>query len=206
MRIKWLIMILVIVVGILAWPELPDKIPLHWDISGNIDSFGSKFWIWLLPAIMLGVLLLFKLLPKIDPKKANYRRFKAEYEWIQVAIISLFAFIFIIQIVGSLNDNISIYTPRLLVGGIGLMLVMLGTPLKSLKQNFFVGIRTPWTLSNAKSWQKTHELGGRLFSGLGIIMIFDALINLKLFWSVATIALLAIVYLVVYSYYMAKQK
>lgn len=207
MKIKWLIFFLVVAVGALAWPQLPDMIPSHWNSAGEIDGYATKWIMWLMPAVMLGTLLLFRVLPKIDPKKINYKRFTSEYEWIQVALISFFSYFFLLQILAGLNEDFAAdYFSRLLFGGMGVMFILLGSPMRTLKQNFFVGIRTPWTLTNAKSWKKTHEMGGRLFIAMGGFFILGALLNWQLIWPIIITILAIVAFLFVYSYYVAKGK
>jgi uncharacterized membrane protein len=201
MRIKWVILALVAVVGVLAWPELPQQIPSHWNAEGAVDAYGSKWWIWLSPAIAVSMLVLFMVLPKIDPKKHNYKKFKNEYEWIQVALVSFFGYLFVLQLMAGLNDSYAENFVRLMIGGMGLMFILLGSPMRTLKQNFFVGIRTPWTLTNAKSWKKTHELGGKLFMAAGLLFIVDAVSNWQALWVNITALMVLVVFLFAYSYF-----
>jgi uncharacterized membrane protein len=158
-----------------AWPWAPDRIPVHWTFFGLPDRFGGK-WEGLLSvpleALVLYVFLL--LLPRIDPRRANYDAFSGPYTIIRTALVgamlSLDVFIHF-QIRGW-----SVGTRLVMPVVAGTMIMIFGNYLPKLKSNWFIGIRTPWTLSSEESWRKTHRLGGRLFVICGAVIIITSVL------------------------------
>lgn len=170
-----LILIVNLIVGIVAFQVLPQQVPGHFNINGQIDSYISKSSNFLLTTIMpLGMYLLMLALPYIDPKKANYRKFEKPYSIIKAIIILVFFAINLLVTAIALGFALNI--PVILCILIGLMYVLLGNYISVVKQNFFVGIRTPWTLSDPENWSKTHRVGGKTFVVSGILcMLFGFL-------------------------------
>jgi uncharacterized membrane protein len=158
------------VLAVVAWPQAPDSIPIHWGLSGEPDNYAGKFFGLLgAPLIALGVYVLMFFLPRLDPKQENYARFRSRYFFIRNIIIlmlfgiKLVTFLWVIGI--GINMNMVVFIIA------GLLLVLIGNYLGKLRQTWFIGIRTPWTLSSEESWNKTHRLGGRLFVLFGLVMI-----------------------------------
>jgi uncharacterized membrane protein len=160
----------------------------------------SKFWgLFLMPLILMGIALLFFAIPRIDPLKANIERFRKYYDGF---IILLFIFLLSINlqiILWSLGVKIS---PNVTFPiGLGLLFFYLGILCEHAKRNWFIGIRTPWTLSSDKVWDKTHKVGGKLFKVAGIITLVGAFFrNYVLFFIIIPVLVIA-VYTLVYSYF-----
>jgi len=160
----------------IVWKDLPETIATHFNASGEADGFGSKnTLIYLLLLLIGGVFLLFKIIPFIDPKK-RFEQMGDSYQKIQFFVLALMSAISIFLIYtaasgGNSNNN-------LLFALMGFFLMALGNYMPTLKPNYFVGIRTPWTLENETNWRKTHRLGGKVFmiSGL-IITLFSLLLD-----------------------------
>lgn len=173
MRSRWLGFLLAVVavgISIWAWPRLPDRVPTHWNLRGEPDGYSARIVaVTLAPAVLLGLAAVMQILPKIDPKRDNFPKYSDSY-WIVVNAILMFLLAIHIAIVGTgLGAPISM--GKLVPIGIGLLFVVLGSVLADIEPNWFMGIRTPWTLSSERVWRKTHETGGRLFVIAGVVII-----------------------------------
>ncbi|MEM7028226.1 MAG: SdpI family protein [Chloroflexota bacterium] len=172
-----LIAILIMVaVSAWAWPQLPSDalVPVHWNIDGEPDRFGSKFsGLFTLPLITAGLTLIFIFLPYVDPKKNNLVRSQKAY-LISWAVITIF--MLLTHIVTTLNivgRDVDVATTISI--GLGVMFLIIGNYMGKIRRNFMFGIRTPWTLSSELAWNKTHRLGGKLFMLVGALVILSGI-------------------------------
>ena len=194
-----LVVVLTLTVTILAYPELPDPLPSHWSLAGEVDGYLPKLWgVLIVPLGTVLVTTLLFLLPRIDPLKQNYPTFRRQYEGF---ILVFTAYLFAVQLwilLWGLGYPIS---PNVLLPPlIGALFIYLGFLMEHAGPNWFVGIRTPWTLSSERVWKKTHARGGLLFKIAGIIALAGALFGKYSLWLILVPVLVVSVYLVVYSY------
>lgn len=181
-----------------VWPEAPDRIPTHWNASGEADSYSGKFLgLFMLPLISLSLYPLFFILPKIDPRRGNYMLFWSKYILIRTIIITVFAAIHVFVCLWALDHEVNMATAMTMI--IGFLFIFLGNYMGKVRPNWFVGIRTPWTLSSEESWNKTHRLGGWAFVLSGLALIITGIINADLaiyavYGSVGAILVIPIVY------------
>ncbi|HEY2156324.1 MAG TPA: DUF1648 domain-containing protein [Isosphaeraceae bacterium] len=132
------------------YPRLPDRIPMHWNIRGEIDGWGSRNSVWLTPCVMLGLLGLFAILPALSPKPFDLGKSRSVYLFIMVLMIGLFGYIHVLILWAALNPKLDF--SRALVCGIMLMFALMGNVLGKIKRNLYVGVRTPWTLASERVW------------------------------------------------------
>ncbi|HYU32172.1 MAG TPA: SdpI family protein [Thermoanaerobaculia bacterium] len=188
-----------------VYARLPERIPSHWNAAGQVDGWSSRaLGAFLMPTVALGIWLLFLVLPRIDPRRANYARFGSTYSLVVAAVILFQVAIHVLVLGAALGWPIAIDT--VMIVGIGLLFLLLGNVLPRVRPNWFIGIRTPWTLSSDRAWEKTHRVGGYLFSAAGLVVIAAA--ALPAAWRVWVImAALATSTLgtVVYSYFAWRQ-
>jgi uncharacterized membrane protein len=193
------VLLLTITVTIAVYPVVPDKVVSHWNAAGEPDGYMSKLWgLALIPVIMTACIGLFAILPRIDPYKNNYAKFRDYYEGF-ILLIVLFLLAIQVQIIlWSIGHQISpnLTFPFL----IGTLFIYIGFLVSHAERNWFVGIRTPWTMSSETVWKKTHELGGKLFIIAGIISFAGILAGDYAFWFILIPALAVSVITVVYSY------
>ena len=185
---------------IAIYPTAPDRIVSHWNAAGQADGYMSKFWgLFLIPLIMTGFVALFAVLPRIDPYKKNYEKFRDYYEGFILLFVFFMLAIQIQIILWSIGYQISpnLTFPVL----IGILFIYIGFLLGHAEQNWFVGIRTPWTLSSKTVWKKTHQLGGKLFIIAGVISCAGIFAGAYAFWLILGPALAVAVITVAYSYY-----
>ena len=189
------------------WNKLPDPMPSHWGINGQVDGYASKpVAALLLPCINLAFTALMMVLPRIDPKFARYDEetkasLRRTFAAMRLAVTLYLSFLALVVVVTPLYPAIRI--PTVIGSGAGLLLMVLGNLMTKLRPNWFFGIRTRWTLESRDIWIKTHRLGGRLMMAGGVcILIFGLLLPMKLFVICVLLPAAAVMSIVpiVYSY------
>jgi uncharacterized membrane protein len=208
------IIVLVLIVGAtiagaMLWNQLPDQMASHWDVNDQVNGYMSKFWgVFLMPLITVVLFLLFLLIPNIDPLKANIAEFRGTFNLFIAFIIGFMVYIHVLTLRWNLGyTNLGIGKAMLPV--MGLLFFIIGSMLRKAKRNWFIGIRTPWTLSSDNVWDKTHQLGATLFMISGVLAVIGGFFGgVVAFWSIMIPVLGTTVFLVVYSYvlYQREQK
>ena len=202
---QWIILAGMFAAAAIAWPHAPDRIPVHWNINGEVDRYGGRFeGLLLMPLVALGMYVLMLVLPRIDPGRANYARFRGAYNAIRITLLVLFAVFDVgIQVwVWTGHADIALIAPL----AMGIVSIVLGAVLGKIRPNWFVGIRTPWTLSSKVSWVRTHRAGGWLFIVVGLATIATTFISPRLaFWVLIGGLLGGTVALFIYSYVLWRQ-
>lgn len=160
------IIVLLFVVSFYLYPSLSDEIPSHWNAQGQVDDYSSKEIIFLFPIISFLIYGLFLALPKIAVFKKNIQDFK-HLESMKFMLVIMFAFLFLATVLAITNYYNRIILMILPI--VGLLFFYIGYILPEMKRNFFIGIRTPWTLADDFVWKQTHALGGKLFMLLGVL-------------------------------------
>jgi uncharacterized membrane protein len=190
-----------------AFPSMPNPAPIHWNAAGQVDGYGSPLLAVLLaPLIALAVLVLMPLLPKFDPRYENYAGFAGSYRLIMTVLVLFFALVHVLVVGAALGWPVSI--PRAMMLGMGLMFGLIGNELGRVQPNYFVGIRTPWTLADPEIWRRTHRVGGRMMAGAGVLLVLLGLFapeSLGFGLGISAI-LLASFGSMVYSYWLWRQR
>jgi uncharacterized membrane protein len=183
-----------------SWQRLPEQIPTHWNLQGQVDGHGNKFvGLLLLPLIAAAVYFMLLLLPLADPGRANYQNFAAAYKLIRVFILAFMAALYAATVAAALGHHVDITQISFL--GIAVLFMVIGNLMGKIRPNWFVGVRTPWTLSSKKSWNKTHRLAGWLFMLMGALFAVVAFVHTTwTFLAVLVVDATCIISLVVYSY------
>ena len=189
-----------------SYPLLPEQIPTNWQVDGSV-AYSPKIQIWLLYAMMPLFAVLFDILPRIDPRKNHYRKFALYY-----GRFCIFLEIFLLILRGIILSE-SFYPGRLSVGRIimvllGILLMWLGNMMPKLKSNYYMGIKTPWTLSDDDIWLRTHRLGGKtMFAAGAMLLIFGRFLATKRGMPIALSGILLAAFLpALMSYVWWKQK
>jgi uncharacterized membrane protein len=197
-----LIMIaLALLAGALLWDRLPDQMASHWNINDQVNGTMPKFWgVFLMPLITLGMLALFLVIPSIDPLKANIAQFRESFNLFIVLIIAFMLYIHGLTLAWSLGYQ-NFKMSAAMLPFMGVLFIAVGFMLRKAKRNFFIGIRTPWTLSSDSVWAKTHQLGSVLFIVSGALAIIGGFFGgLIAFWLMFIPLIGSSLFLVVYSY------
>ena len=194
MRSRWfglVIAALAVAMSIWAYPQLPPTVATHWGLNGTPNGYSSRLWaLSIIPLMLVIMTVIFNVLPKIDPRHENYAKFLSSYWLIANAVIVFLLVAHGLIIAAGLGFSIKI--DRLMPLGIGLLFVFLGNFLTRVEPNWFVGIRTPWTLSSDTVWRRTHRTGGWVFVIGGLVLASTALLPRAAFLPVlvATIVIM----------------
>lgn len=201
-RLRYLILGALWLIGLAALAFLPERVPIHWNAAGAVDGYGSPLVAALLPAAIGTVIAaLTPLLPRLDPRGDNYRAFSGTYALIMNAVMLFMLGLQLVTLGFALGLPLDV--ARLIGAGVGLLLAAIGNELGRVEPNFFVGIRTPWTLAHPEVWRRTHWVGGRLFAGLGALIALTSLLLPPLFSAPVILvgALGLTVFVFAYSYW-----
>ena len=167
------ITLLTLVAWLIALPHLPATMPIHWGANGEADGFATKINAMILTVgIMVLIYFIIAFVPRIDPRKENYKYFSKTYNILLNAVLLLFFFVNMSTILQGLGYNVPMsYIAPIMAG---LVFIIIGNYLQRVRSNYFMGIRTPWTLSNENVWKKTHRLSGKLFFIGGLLILISA--------------------------------
>lgn len=207
-KTEFLALLIILITGLASFyffNNFPEQVPIHWNMAGEVDNYGSRaMGAFLFPIIILGIYLLFLVLPLMDPKKENYKQFRGVYHLFKVMMIFFMAIIYFLVSLSALgfDINISLWLSVM----VGALFVFIGNYLGKIKSNWFMGIRLPWTLSSEENWNKTHRFSGRIYILAGFLMMMMGLIPVFLRLSLFIIVLSLLVVLPVgYSFWYFKK-
>lgn len=173
MRERYLVVCLLLIAAACAailycWPLLPERVPVHWNVHGQVDGYAGRAVIWLLgPGLMALFTVMGLALPALSPKRFGVAEFQPTYFYISSLVVCMLAYVFALVLLSGVGVQVSI--PRALPAGLFLLLILTGNPLGKVRRNFFIGIRTPWTLANERVWYATHRVAARLMVASGLL-------------------------------------
>lgn len=162
-----------LMLSLAVFPALPGQIPAHWNVHGTIDRYAPKFTIFLFPAVIFLITVLFQIMRRTDPDSENYDKFQKEYHRYTFVIGFVFFIVQIMTIAAAFKIDFDVNLIFCL--GIGSLFVFLGNLLPKTKHNYFIGIRTPWTLADEQNWFRTHRLTGKIWVLGGLAVALTAL-------------------------------
>lgn len=191
---------LAVAAGALLWNQLPDPMASHWNANDEVDGYMSKFLgVWMMPLVTLGMLGLFLLVPVIDPLRANIAKFRGVFNLFILLIAAFMLYVHGLTLAWNMGYKFKMSAAMLPFFGI--LLIFTGYMLRQAKRNWFIGIRTPWTLSSDSVWDKTHRLGSILFMLAGILAFAGSFLGGEAaFWLFFIPLMGSALFLVVYSY------
>jgi len=193
------IVLISILIGIYLYPQMPDMMASHWGIVGEVNGYLPKFWgLFFMPVLSIVILALFIVIPRIDPLKANIEKFRRYYDMFIVLLTLFMFYLYVITLLWNTGMRFNIM--QLLSPAFGVLMYYTGVTLENAKRNWFIGIRTPWTMSSDENWSRTNKLGGKLMKAAGIISFFGILLPNYALWIILAPVLAAALYPVVYSY------
>ncbi|WP_138432146.1 SdpI family protein [Fodinibius saliphilus] len=200
------LLFLPIVVIPFIWDLLPERIPSHWNFEGEVDEYSNKiFGVFFLPLLNIIIYLILLYLPKIDPKQ----RISIDQKPIPVlrtltVVLILGIHIFIMS--NAMGYNI--LTQGGLFLGLSLFFVVMGNYLRTIKPNYFIGIRVPWALEDDDNWRKTHKVGSYLWVAGGLLLLLlYPLLDLKTYSTLfGVVAMLLALIPTVYSFYLYQKQ
>lgn len=183
----------------MTYGSLPETMVNHWGIDGEPNGVGSKTWAgWLVPLITIGVFVMLKVIPRIDPKKDNVAKFELELQKYRLVMTVFLAYVHGLMIWWNLGNEFNLVS--LMMPAFSGLFFVSGSLVEKALPNYSVGIRTPWTLANEDVWRETHERGGKLFKALSWMPLLGLLSARLGFIALMTMALGVSGYSMVYSY------
>jgi uncharacterized membrane protein len=190
-----------VALSLAVYGRLPQPMASHWDTNDQVNGTISRFWgAFLMPVMALAMLGLFLLIPAIDPLKANIAKFRGFFNNFIVLLMVFFLYVHVLTILWNLGVQ-SFRMSAALLPAIGLIFILAGLMMRQAKRNFFIGIRTPWTLSSDRVWDETHRIGGPLFIVSGVLALVGAFLpGAAAYWLVIGPVLASTLFVVVYSY------
>ncbi len=208
-RTQWIsigLIVAVIAVTAAMYGSLPERIPMHWNIKGEIDGWASKPWgASFVPLLMIGLFLMFRALPWLSPKQFTLDSFRSTFDFIVLIFLVFCAYMQGVTLWAAIKGQFD--ASRVIVGGVCLLFVTLGNVLGKVRRNFWVGVRTPWTIASDRVWNATHRLSAKLFVGagvLGLLVTVSGLPQLPSFVVMFSGIMLAALFPVGYSLYLYK--
>jgi uncharacterized membrane protein len=205
MRSRFIACCLVMIAAVCAvtgyfWPTLPEYIPLHWNYAGEVDSYEPRELLWLLgPGLMTIMMLIALLMPHFSPRRFEIKTFESTWWYSMTIIVAMPAYISTLVLISALGREVAM--KQALPAGLFTMMILLGNPLGKVRKNFFLGVRTPWTLSNDRVWYATHRLTAKLMVISGVLGLAGLLLGVANWILVALLfgwALVAVIFSLVY--------
>jgi uncharacterized membrane protein len=161
-------------VGFYLSPYMPDQMASHWGANGEVNGYTSKnFGLYFMPVLSLIMYGIFRLLPKIDPYKKNFTQFENYFNTFIIVIFSFLFYIYLLTLFWNLGYRFNMI--QVLSPAFAVIFYYTGVLTSKAHRNWFVGIRTPWTMSSEIVWNKTHAIGGKLFKVVALLTLFGTL-------------------------------
>jgi len=198
------IILISFVIGIYLYPQMPERMASHWNAQGEVDGYMSKLWgLFLIPLISFGLFLLFVAIPMMDPLKQNIEKFRKYYDGFVVLFILFLFYLYLLTIFWNLGFRFNFV--QVLIPAFSILIFYLSILLENSKRNWFVGIRTPWTLSSDEVWKKTHKLGGKLFKIAAVTALIGMAFGDYAIYFIILPILFVAIYTTIYSYFEYKK-
>jgi uncharacterized membrane protein len=197
--ISFALIAVALIAGLVLYARLPDPMPSHWNAAGEVDGYMSKFWgIFMMPIITVVLTGFFLVIPQIDPLKANIAKFGNVFSWFIVIFVAYMLYVYALTLFASLGIQFNMTV--MLMPVVGLLFIGIGYMMGQAKRNFFIGIRTPWTLSSETVWDETHKLGSKLFMVAGGLIIITGFLGESGIWLMMVAMIIAAFVPIIYSY------
>lgn len=194
----WAIIALMFISGAYIYPSMPETMATHWDVDGNVNGYSTRaVGVFLIPALTLGIYLLMLAIPHIAVYRKNIESFKQYYFYLIAGIVIFLAVVQSAMLAA--NMGYAFDMSYIIMPAIAVFFYGIGIILDKTRRNFFIGIRTPWTLSSDAVWEKTNRLGSKMFRVFGVLAVLSLLVPGSLLFFIAAV-LIGVAYLLVYSY------
>jgi uncharacterized membrane protein len=185
--------------GAYFYAIMPEQVASHWDASGSVNGYMPKlFGLVLMPVISTIIFLAFLVIPRIDPLKENIAKFRSYFDLFILLLFGFLFYLYLLTIAWNLGYRFNII--QLIAPAIGLLIYYAGVLTENAQQNWFIGVRTPWTLSSERVWSKTNRLAGKLFKATGVLAALGAAFPERAIFFILVPVILAAIYPLIYSY------
>jgi uncharacterized membrane protein len=198
----WTVIAIQVIVAIYGFAILPDTVPIHWGINGQVDGYGPKWsGTFLYPLISIGISVLMRVLTVAGPRLEGREHVAANLQLRKIILTGTILFLLIIQL-STLAQSLggSFDMTLVIMLAISVLFIFLGNYMGKVRRNFWMGIRTPWTLASSVVWERTHRLGGWLFVTVGVIGILCSFIPVLRLWGILVPIIATSIFLYIYSY------
>lgn len=195
------VLVIALVASITGYVLMPERVPIHWNMQGEVDGWGHPFVaVGIMPLIMVALWQFLRFMPKLDPKGANIEKFRDSYDVTVNATLTLMLVVHFMIIGGALGVPI-LSGVRLIIVAIGVFFIVIGNVLPRTRRNWLFGIRTWWTMSDDRVWAESNRVGGYLMAGAGVLITLTALLEPPIgFVAAALVVMVSVVASVAYSY------
>jgi uncharacterized membrane protein len=201
--IGWILVAVALVVTLAIYPQLPDRVPTHWGMKNQPNGYSPKWAMFLIgPGLMAAFLALFHFLPWLSPKQWEVDSFRSTYLQVMLILTCLLAYLYAMTLWAGLNGSANV--GQAILGGVCLLLALLGNLLGKVRRNFYIGVRTPWTLANERVWNATHRFAAKTFVVGGLAGLILTLFGVS-GWPVLSVILAGALIPAVYSLIFYKQ-
>lgn len=193
------------VLAVYLYPQLPDKIAVHWNAAGQVDSYGSKTMGLLgIPVLTIVVYGFFLLIPKIDVFKENIKAFIGYYDNIKLLFVLFMLVVYLAMLLQNMGYRFNM--GFVVIAALSVLIYYIGHAMPHMKRNFFMGIRTPWTLADEKVWDEVHKIGGKTFKLNALVIILAMLAEGYAIWILLASIVLNTLFLIAYSYFLYQKE
>jgi len=197
--INLLFVVAVFAVAAYLYPLLPARVASHWDAVGNVNGYMGRFWgAFFVPFMALGLVLVFLVVPRIDPKRQNIEKFRKSFDLFVTLFLVFFFYIYALTILWAFNYHFNM--TQLMIPAFSLLFFAMAALVKNAEPNWSIGIRTPWTLSSDVVWRKTHAVGGKLFTLAAGLTLLGLFFPAQALWFALVPVIVCSIAVVVYSY------
>lgn len=204
----WAVIAIQIIVAMYGFVVLPDRVPIHWGINGQANGYGPK-WVgtFLYPLLSIGIYVLIRALLAAGPRLGGRQSTTANLRIARIIVVGIVLFMLIIQLLTTAASlGLGFDQTMVVMLALSVLFIFLGNYMGKMRRNFWMGIRTPWTIANSVVWERTHRLGGWLFVAVGLIGIPCSFIPPLRLWGIVVPLIAVIVFLYIYSYVIYQQQ
>lgn len=203
LKINWFMIALILslyVLGYFLYPYLPEQVPSHWNMAGEVDGYSSRtFHVLFFPSLILFLYIIMSFAPALDPRPESYKKFQNIYEGFRWLMVGFLILLYVATTLFALGYPLSI--GKIVRFALGLLLAFIGNYFGKIKHNYTFGIKTPWTLASEEVWNKTHRVSGPLWVIAGLIWMLSIFIAEKLSFAICMGSLILVsLYGSIYSY------
>ena len=174
--LKYLLMAAPFLMILAVYNKLPAEVPMHWNIHGEIDRYGSRNELFLIAGINVFLGVFMSAVAKIDPKQKNYTKFRETYDWMVIWTLGFMTVLMGVVLTETMQPG-TINISKVACIMVGILFIVLGNVMPKVKQNFFTGVKTPWALSSEAVWNKTQRLGGKSMVLGGVLILFSGFLS-----------------------------
>lgn len=186
-------------IGICYYPQMPDNIAIHWDVSGGADGYAHKPWsIFFVPLLSAALAVLFTVIPRIDPLSKNIANFRRFYDLFALIVMGFLLYLYLPMIYWNLGARFNMI--QAMSPAFSVLFYYAGIMTENARRNWFIGVRTPWTMSSDSVWDKTNRLAGKLMKAAGVLALLALLLPEHALVLILAPAVFAGIYPTIYSY------